>query len=138
MCQRLTLLAQRDSVRYIAQCEHGTLHLRWRRSALQLTEDEFAAVARFLGRWSEHEHSATAADSCISLFRDSSGMIQLWIVGVGLYLTHDDLLLLIELISEVAHLPNTLNIGVAHAGQFAHAGQYRDLRVMPDGVCFEN
>jgi len=132
MCQRLTLLAQRDSVRYIAQCEHGTLHLRWRRSALQLTADEFAAVARFLGRWSKHECSATASDSCISLFRDSSGMIQLWIVGAGLYLTHADLLLLIELISEATHQPN------ARSFEAAHAGQYRELRVAPDGVCFDN
>jgi hypothetical protein len=138
MCQRLTLIARRDAVRYIAQCEHGTLHLRWRRSAVQLTADEFAAVARFLGSWSKHERSATALDSCISLFRDSSGMIQLWIVGAGLYLTPDDLLLLIELIEEAGHQPNALNLGADHAGQFVRPNQYRNLHVMPDGVCFEN
>jgi hypothetical protein len=132
MCQRLTLIARRDSVRYIAQCEHGTLHLRWRRSALQLTADEFAAVTRFLGRWSKHECSATESDSCISLFRDSTGMIQLWMVGAGLYLTHDDLRLLIEMLDEAAHQPNALSFTAAHAGQ------YRELHVTPEGVCFEN
>jgi hypothetical protein len=49
-----------------------------------------------------------------------------------MYLTHDDLLLLIELIGEVAHQPKSPSPGAAHAGQ------YRELRVMPDGVCCEN
>jgi hypothetical protein len=137
-CQ-LTLLAQRDAMRYLAHCEHGTLHLRWRRSTLQLTSQEFNAMAQFLALWRENERAATASDSCVSLFRDSSGMIQLWIVGVGLYLTHDDLLLLIELIDEVVHQSNALSFEPASAGQqLRNTGQYRELRVVPDGVCFAN
>jgi hypothetical protein len=138
MCQRLTLLAQRDAMRYLAHCEHGTLHLRWRRSTLQLTRQEFNGMARFLAMWRENQSAATASDSCTSLFRDSSGMIQLWIVGVGLYLTCDDLLLLIELIDEVAHQPNALSFEAASASQLAHAGQYRELRVELEGVYFAN
>ncbi len=88
-------------------------------------------MARFLAMWLENERAATATGSCISLFRDSSDMIQLWIVGVGLYLTHDDLLL-IELIGEVVHQPKSLSLGTTSVSQ------YRDLRVAPNGVCFEN
>jgi len=138
MCQRLTLLAQRDAMRYLAYCEHGTLHLRWRRSTLQLTRLEFNAMAQFLEVWQENEHPPTTSDSCVSLFCDSSGMIQLWIVGVGLYLTRDDLLLLIELIDEVTQQPHTLSFETASAGHLAHTGHYRELRVEPDGVCFAN
>jgi hypothetical protein len=126
-------------MRYLAHCEHGTLHLRWRRSTLQLTQPEFDNVARFLAMWRENESTATALDSCVSLFRDSSGMIQLWVVGVGLYLTRDDLLLLIELIDKVTHQPNPLNCEGASAGQQLHnISQYRELSVEPDGVCFAN
>jgi hypothetical protein len=125
-------------MRHLTHCEHGTLHLRWRRSTVQLTPLEFNSLAQFLAKWRENESTAATSDNCASLFRDSSGMIQLWVVGVGLYLTRDDLLLLIELIDEVAQQPNALSFRPSGAGQLAHAGPYRQLRVAPDGVCFAN
>jgi hypothetical protein len=79
-----------------------------------------------------------AADGCISLFRDSSGMIQLWMVGTGLFLTRDDLLALIAMISEVARQSSTRHGERADTIRIRRAEQYRELRVTPDGVCFEN
>jgi hypothetical protein len=46
MCQQLTILAQQDEDHYIAQCEHGTIHLRWEHITVHLQVMDFRALLR--------------------------------------------------------------------------------------------
>jgi hypothetical protein len=45
MCNRVTVLAQENDARYIAQCEHETLHIAWDNVTIRLSPADFARVA---------------------------------------------------------------------------------------------
>jgi len=44
MCQQFTLLYELSSTRYVAQCEHGTVHLRWEAISIHLSPTDFFAL----------------------------------------------------------------------------------------------
>jgi hypothetical protein len=48
MCQQWTILAQQGDVCSIAQCEHGTVHLRWPHLSLHLCPQDFLEFARIV------------------------------------------------------------------------------------------
>lgn len=44
MCKHLTMLAKENVRRYIAQCEHGTIHLMWDNLSLRLRPADFLDI----------------------------------------------------------------------------------------------
>jgi hypothetical protein len=45
MCNQITVLARESETRFIAQCEHETLHIAWDNLTLRLCPADFARVA---------------------------------------------------------------------------------------------
>ncbi len=45
MCNQLTLLAKASASRYIAQCEHGTIHVVWDNVSVRLRPEDFINIA---------------------------------------------------------------------------------------------
>lgn len=45
MCKHLTILAKASATRYVAQCEHGTVHLIWDNLSLRLPPSGFIKLA---------------------------------------------------------------------------------------------
>lgn len=93
MCQHLTVLVKSSDQRYIAQCEHGTVHLVWHHAVLQVRAGDFVRLANFLNTWTAYG-AESACDAVFRLHQSDSGAAQLWIGGIGLYLTPFDLLAL--------------------------------------------
>jgi hypothetical protein len=48
MCQQMTMLAELEEHRFIARCEHGTIHLNWDVITLHLTKEYFLELAQEL------------------------------------------------------------------------------------------
>jgi hypothetical protein len=48
MCKRLTMLAKESATRYIAQCEHGTIHFVWDNLSIRLRPADFARLAEYV------------------------------------------------------------------------------------------
>jgi hypothetical protein len=46
MCRNLTILAKESATRYIARCEHGTVHLVWDNLSLRLRPAGFLGLAK--------------------------------------------------------------------------------------------
>ncbi len=44
MCGKLTLLAKANATRYIAQCEHGTIHIVWDNVSVRLCQADFLSI----------------------------------------------------------------------------------------------
>lgn len=45
MCEQLKILSKANATRYIAQCEHGTIHLVWDNLSLRLPPEDFISIA---------------------------------------------------------------------------------------------
>jgi hypothetical protein len=102
VCQHLTRLVERAQRCYVAQCEHGTIHLVWRRTALQFHSSEFLGIAQTLKCWSTSDDLDITGDSCVRLYQRSSGWMQLWLCGVGLNLAPLEVHALIVMVSAAA------------------------------------
>jgi hypothetical protein len=102
VCQHLTLLVEQDQRRYVAQCEHATIHLIWRRTALQFHPSEFLRIAQTLTYWSTSDEPDITDDSCVRLYQQPSGWIQLWLCGVGLNIAPLEVHTLIVMVSAAA------------------------------------
>ncbi len=50
MCQHLTILAEYSSCRYVGQCEHGTVHLRWDHLTIHLQFNDFLLLYQVIQR----------------------------------------------------------------------------------------
>ncbi len=48
MCKCLTMLAKESTTRYIAQCEHGTIHFVWDNLSIRLRPADFARLAEYV------------------------------------------------------------------------------------------
>lgn len=99
MCYQMIPLASYDERHFIGQCEHGTLHLNWWRLVLSFHPDEFLMIARTLRRY-DPESRATLASPCVVLMWNSEEMVQLWLMRVGLYISADELTILLDLLAQ--------------------------------------
>lgn len=138
MCQRMTPLVKRSDTRYIAQCEHGTIFLVWHRLALQMRPEEFARTAQIIERWCTDEDQPMIGDSFIRIFEQSSGHAQLWIGGVGLYLSPCDVLDLISLMRTAGQQLAAAQTTEPATDAGWHAAAYRELHVVPAQTVFDN
>lgn len=96
--QQLTVLVRRNDRRYMALCADGTLALVWERAVVQFCPNELERVVRLLECWASDLEQTWASDDLLTICRDAGGAMQLWLDGVGLYLTGDDLLVLASLV----------------------------------------
>jgi hypothetical protein len=127
VCQHLTLLVEHDQRCYVAQCEHGTLHLVWRRSTMQFHPSEFRHIAGSLERWSTNADQHIVEDSCVRLFQQPSGGVQLWLCGVGMLLTLLEVHTLIIMLCTAALQLDREQAGEVHAA--AQLAAYPSLQV---------
>lgn len=97
MCNHLTFLAQSGDWRYVAQCEHGTLHLTWGRQTLHLQPKDFLRVARFLEQANPGGESELN-DGHNSLRSNRAGHFELWLLEMGLKLSPVDFLILVDIV----------------------------------------
>jgi hypothetical protein len=96
MCNIVETLVREDDFRNITQCEHGTVHLNWYRASLHMPAQDFMKVVSFLED-SANEDRDTLRDEVGLMKRDERGRVQLWLMGMGLYLDSADFLLLVDL-----------------------------------------
>ncbi len=91
MCDKITLLAQVDTTRRIACCEHGVAHLLWDSMALRLPIQRLSALGKTLSECAQVARRlriATQDDVCVVL--DQHDQYQVWLMGVGLCLAPAD------------------------------------------------
>jgi hypothetical protein len=84
MCQQLTILAECSSWRYVGQCEHGTVHLRWDHLTIHLQFNDFLNLYQIIKREAEAKSA-------------SKGKMRLGIGSLIIELQADDYQPLIEL-----------------------------------------
>lgn len=136
MCQHLTLLLKQDQRCYVAQCEHGTIHLVWRRTALQFHLSEFLRIARTLECWSTSDEPHIMDDSCVRLFQQPSGWIQLWLCGVGLNIAPLEVhTLIVMMCAAVLQLHRAQAQAVSQLPQLA---TYQPIQAIPNGTWSNN
>lgn len=68
MCQHVVFLAEREGMRYVSQCEHGTVHLVWDAVGLHLPAAAFVQIAQRIlqtAAWVMTQHEAPAGSHCL-------------------------------------------------------------------------
>lgn len=102
MCQHMTRLANGSPFRYIAQCEHTTIHLVWDRAVLQFQPADMLFLAELLDSWAIQRALPTLCEGFIHLQRFPSGNAQCWFSGVGLFLAPPDCAMLAHMVRTAA------------------------------------
>lgn len=97
MCNQLIMLAELDEHRYIAQCEHGTIHVGWGMATLHLSQPYFTVLAQALQSTFPHHEPMLAQSSWFALTRGSEGEISLRIGQMELHLSQQDFLFLSQM-----------------------------------------
>jgi hypothetical protein len=92
MCQNRTVLALESAGRYIAQCEHGTIHIFWDNLTIRLRSDDFGQLADVIDD----------AVARLPLQQKQSQGLRLRLRGVLLEFSAEDLITLDELASLAA------------------------------------
>ncbi|MCU0491935.1 MAG: hypothetical protein MUD01_10125 [Chloroflexaceae bacterium] len=100
MCNFFTPLAHHDSSHFIAQCEHGTIHIVWMRTTVHLHPTNFAELAQLLERAEQLPSVEHLRHSCFCMLRDMTGAAQVWMAEVGLALRPDDVPLFTSLVQQ--------------------------------------
>lgn len=138
MCRYLTLLAKSSDIRYIAQCEHSTIHLVWHHATLQFRSADVCRLASVITHWNSSEAPTSLSDSFIRLFRLEQGGTQLWLGGIGLYLALQDLPAFAEMLQAAAVRLADATIGAMEGKQTEHPERYAELWVTPGDICCVN
>jgi len=103
MCQHLTYLVYDNEYRFIAMCEHGTIHVTWQRGTVHLSSQLLLQLADFLPQAQQtvsREQCCVVGQNVLAL--DSRGGYQAWFYGVGFYLVERDLVNLTRMIADAA------------------------------------
>jgi hypothetical protein len=137
MCQHFTLMAKSSDHRYLLQCEHGTLHLIWHHAAMQFPLHDFLRLARFLDTWTDNG-TTTVCDGFIRLYQSETGNVQLWLSGVGVYLTPFDMLSLTDMAQTAAARIAGIEQAPTLRCQSLTMDLYRVLEVAPQHVSYSN
>ncbi|NOK62401.1 MAG: hypothetical protein GFH27_549293n135 [Chloroflexi bacterium AL-W] len=94
----LRQIAYRGNQRTVTVCEDGLLALRWQRSIVFLHPHELIHAYRTLRHWTQQSGRPFCGGRSVNCFCDSSGAVQLWMYGVGFYLTGGDFVALVDLL----------------------------------------
>lgn len=98
-----TILAQRDSYRYVALCEHGTIHLIWGNVTLRWRPDDFAEVVCLLDKGVDSARGTKIGEGHNCLIHVSQGFFQLVLGSAALFLAPEDFLLLVDMARMALH-----------------------------------
>jgi hypothetical protein len=90
MCNQLIMLAELDERRYIAQCEHGTIHVGWDMITLHLTRSYFLELAKAIQYPLPHDEQVLAQTSWFRLTRNKRKHLSLRIGQAELHLLPQD------------------------------------------------
>lgn len=94
----LQQIAYRGNQRTVTVCEDGLLALRWQRSIVFLHPHELIHAYRTLRHWTQQPERPFYGGRYVNCFCDSSEAVQLWMYGVGFYLTGCDFVALVDLL----------------------------------------
>jgi len=101
MCNHITFLARSNDWRYVAQCEHGTIHLNWDRKTLHIQLKDYLRLVRFIEKASQ-EYEGEVNDGYNYLRQNNTGYFELWLFGMGLLLGPRDFQILVSIVREAA------------------------------------
>lgn len=68
MCQHVIFLAEREGMRYVSQCEHGTVHLVWDAVGFHLPAAAFVQIAQRIlqtAAWVMTQQDAPEGSQCL-------------------------------------------------------------------------
>ena len=99
MCLSLKMIVDFCPERYLAICEHGTLHLVWQSDCFHLSVWQFWDVAQFVTRAQAelYEQKACQATNHLALW-NRWGYVQLWLFGVSLLLLPEEFEELVQMV----------------------------------------
>jgi hypothetical protein len=110
--------------------------LVWRRTALQFHLSEFLRIAETLERWSTSDDPHILDDSCVRLFQQPSGWIQLWLCGVGLNIAPLEVhTLIVMMCAAVLQLRRAQAQAVSQSPQLA---TYQPIQAIPNSTWSNN
>lgn len=101
MCIQFTMLASYDAAHYIAQCEHGTLHLVWQSSTIRLHPRDLVPTIKTLQTITPDVPYSLYQNGLIVLTLPDQG-VTLWLGNAGLGLSYEGFALLRELLCQAA------------------------------------
>jgi len=104
-------LAHRDDSHYVASLpDSGVVVLRWNHLQLYLSSAHLLSVARFLEEARPRLASnALLGNSLYCVLQDEEGNIELWILGVGVYVTISEFDRLVGVLRESCYLVEMLS-----------------------------
>lgn len=87
-----TLLAKLCANRFVTCSPDGVLHLTWRQCTLHLMNLDLVQVVKFLTLIQEQvKPGFSYGDACCQVSQRQHGRLELWLLGVGLMLTTQEL-----------------------------------------------
>ena len=98
MCHQLTVLAHYNDYRFIACCEHRTIHLIWDRSNVRMHVSDFDHMAEIMSTVKTNPDQSLIRLGLLCLVRDVEGHVQLWMGGAGLLLSRQDFSIFTDLV----------------------------------------
>lgn len=133
MCNQLTYLAAEGSYRYVACCEHGTIHLSWERVTLHWHPKDFVQIARFLETAVPHvQQSGSYGDPDHFIHQEPNGYLQVWLAGTGFYLSPGDFESLVQITRVAARNLQSLGQRILQGRKFHIPRQKSPHRFSPN------
>ncbi len=108
-------LSIQNPARHITVCSHGVVHTSWDGVTLRLKHHDFIELNRFLRSVAAtvDDHGGNHANH---FRRHGDGRVELWLFGMGLYLSEADLLLLTDLVHTAVY--SLQNVAAEHPAWF--------------------
>ncbi|NJK80036.1 MAG: hypothetical protein HC876_16175 [Chloroflexaceae bacterium] len=101
MCHYMTLLARHSRRHYLAQCEHGTIHLVWLHTTVHMSPDLLMQLVDVLASWLDQQRNETlpiAKTRDVQLALTEFDTYLLWIEHIALRLNGSEVELLAQLV----------------------------------------
>jgi hypothetical protein len=115
MCNQLILLAQQSQRHYLAQCEHGTLHLVWMHTTLHLNPQLMCELTDVLHAWAADEYDPAALETHLAEVRLEQAAFDsynLWVEHTALRLSPAEVAMLHEMVSRADQLLRAMVVDV--------------------------
>lgn len=128
MCNHFTLLAQQSEQRFIARCEHGTLHLNWDQVTVRLHPVDLLRAGYLLDQAQVHPEQDLFRAGTLGLVRDDQGNVQFWMANSCLYLPPVDFAQFGEMV-RVVIAPSTPDPDICSPAHGQALCRYRKHRV---------
>lgn len=140
MSQQLTIIAKYTDWQWIAQCEHGILHLTWNRITIRLHPVECTRLAIFLEAWTPDDTDGIAflRDESFRLMQSTCGRVQFWLYEIGLQLMVPDMLIFRKLVQYAARYINSITPEPTSIPSISRLTDWCELQTPPGETCSRN